>query len=116
MILHGHQQEKPASPAGFFVSNIRVTMFDTMEHTYIPIADRILVRQDAPVAMKGKLYIPEPMQSRPTYAQVLAIGDGVKHIKVGDRIAFTRYAPMSIELEGEELFVMRENDASLIIR
>ena len=92
-------------------------MFDIMENIYIPIHDRILIEQDsAPEKSRGGLLIPGHLQSRPTYAKVLAVGDAVQHIKVGDRIAFTKYSPMAIELEGKEYGVMRENDASLIIR
>lgn len=88
-----------------------------MEHTYIPIHDRILIRQDDPVRnTRGGLFIPDTHQVRPTYATVIAVGDAVQHIRKGDRIAFTKYAPMAIELEGEEYGIMRENDASLIIR
>ncbi len=88
-----------------------------MKHTYIPVGDRILVRQDDPLEKtKGGLFIPDHMQHPPTYATVLEVGCDVKIIKQGDRIAFTRYAPQQIELEGEVLGIMREADASLIIR
>lgn len=92
-------------------------MFDTMKYEYTPIHDRILIRQDGAVRKTpGGLFIPENMQGKPTYGTVLAIGSAVQHLEVGDRVAFTMYAPQAIELEGEELCVMRENDVSLRIR
>ena len=88
-----------------------------MKYEYTPIHDRILVRQDGAVKKTaGGLFIPEAMQGKPTHGTVIAIGDAVKHLAVGDRVAFTMYAPQAITLEGEEFCVMRENDVSLRMR
>jgi len=63
-----------------------------------PLGNRVLVKADK-AATKSKLGIllSEQWKTRPGTGTILAIGDEVDEIKVGDRVAYERYSAVILD-------------------
>ena len=81
------------------------------------INDRVLVKQDAKIET-SHLMIPDKVRKPPTTGVVLSIGQDVNYVKVGDRIAYHKYAghflEFSQDLTESDLIVMREDEVLAI--
>ncbi len=85
-----------------------------------PLRDRIIVRRLEEVTKtKGGIIIPDSAQEKPQEAEVVAVGsgkileDGRKiplEVKPGDRILFGKYSGNEVNVDGEELLMMKEED------
>lgn len=85
-----------------------------------PLSDRILVkREDAEQKTATGIVIPDIAQEKPTKATVKAVGPGrvtsdgrliEMNVKVGDTVLFGKYSGNEIEVDGEKLLMMREED------
>ncbi len=90
-----------------------------------PLYDRILVKRvEEAVRSKGGLFLPETAKEKPSEGVVLAVGQGriseagdVKalQVKVGDKVAFGRYAGNEIKVDGEDRLILREEEVFGII-
>ncbi len=90
-----------------------------------PLFDRVLLkRNDEPTRSKGGLFLPETSKEKPSEGTVLAVGSGKSAddgkitpltVKVGDRVAFGKYAGTEIKVEGEDRIILREDDILGII-
>ena len=98
-------------------------MSDEQMYKYKCIGKNLVVRADPPVEEEKGIFIPEVAQKRPKRGTVIAVGTGVEyqngtirplHVKVGDRILYGEYAGVAIEVDGEELLYMREDEVVLI--
>lgn len=70
-----------------------------------PLGSKVLVRQDAPVAMRGLIHMPQGSEDWPPYGKVLALGprafeDG--SVKVGDRVFFLRQPGAALNPDSRE--------------
>ena len=80
-----------------------------------PLADRVLVK---PAAAEEKtisgIIIPDTAKEKPLKGEVMATGDGTKDekmiVKKGDTVLYGKYAGTEIEVEGEQLIIMRQSD------
>ena len=91
-----------------------------------PLHDRVLVRrieQDEKTA--GGIIIPDTAQEKPTEGEVLAVGSGVRDengelqpldVKAGDRILFGKWSGTEVELDGDELLIMKESDIMGVLK
>ena len=77
-----------------------------------PSFDRIVVLRDTPPQDEkvGLIIRPDTVQPRPMTGTVLAVGDGATELKVGDRIRFERFAGYDVEVDGQEVVIMRETE------
>jgi len=85
-----------------------------------PLQDRVLVRRlDDDTKTAGGIIIPDTAQEKPTEGQVLAVGPGARDdggaliplaVKVGDRILFGKWSGTEVNIDGEELVIMKESD------
>jgi chaperonin GroES len=90
-----------------------------------PLYDRILVqRVEEEKRTASGLFLPEKAGEQPPEGTVLAVGQGrladdgeIKPlaVKVGDRIAFGKYAGTKVRVDGEERLVLREDEVLGII-
>lgn len=90
-----------------------------------PLHDRIVVRRDTPDAMtKGGIYLPYKARDPQRSGEVLAVGDGVigphgklikPACKVGDMVIFGEYAGTEVQIDGEDLQVMRDGDIIIVV-
>ncbi len=91
-------------------------------HTkFRPLHDRILIRKrvDKEERSAGGIIIPDTAKEKPQEGEVIAIGNGKRtdngtvhslDVKVGDRILFGKYSGSEIKIEGEEHFILREDE------
>jgi len=93
--------------------------------TVRPLHDRILVQRiDEGEQHVGGIIIPDTAKEKPQQGTVIAAGNGKMNdegkripldVKAGDRILFGKYAGQEITLEGEEYFIMKEDDVLAVI-
>ena len=90
-----------------------------------PLHDRVIViRMDEEKTSPGGIVIPDSATEKPVKGEVLAIGKGKLlengdvrplDVKVGDKILFGKYSGTEVNVDGEDLLVMREDDITAII-
>ena len=93
--------------------------------TVRPLHDRIIVRRiDEGEQRVGGIIIPDTAKEKPQKGPVIAAGTGKVNddgrripldVKAGDRILFGKYAGQEIKLDGEEYFIMNEDDVFAVI-
>ena len=90
-----------------------------------PLHGRVIVRRmEEEKTSPGGIVIPDSATEKPIKGEVLAIGKGKilesgdvrpLDVKVGDMILFGKYSGTEVNVDGEELLVMREDDITAII-
>ena len=85
-----------------------------------PIADRVVVEPAAAEEMTaGGLYIPDTAKEKPQRGKVVAVGAGKKDepmtVKVGDHVLYGKYAGTEVQIDGQDLLIMRESDLFAIV-
>ena len=91
-----------------------------------PLHDRVLVRRiEQDEKTTGGIIIPDSAQEKPTEGEVLAVGSGVRDengelqpldVKAGDRILFGKWSGTEVELDGEDLLIMKESDIMGVLK
>jgi len=86
-----------------------------------PLHDRIVVRRvEEAETSRGGIIIPDSAKDKPQEGEVIAVGKGKSNeegkvhpldVKAGDRILFGKYAGTEIKIDGEDLLIMREEEA-----
>ena len=74
-----------------------------------PLGDRVLVKvQELQTKTASGIYIPDnASQEKPTQAEVIAIGNDVKDVKVGDNIVYTKFArTATVTFDNQDYLVM----------
>ncbi len=90
-----------------------------------PLHDRVIIkRMEESEQVRGGILIPDSAKEKPQEGEVLAVGEGkyredgsrqALEVKVGDRVLFGKYNGSEINLDGEELLIMREEEILGII-
>jgi chaperonin GroES len=93
-----------------------------MEHTMKvnPLDDRIVVRpSEAEETTAGGIVLPDAAKEKPQRGTVVAVGPGrllesgeraAISVEVGDQVLFGKYGGTDIEIDGEEVKILRESD------
>lgn len=96
----------------------------------VPLGDRVLVKPftaDEAKGDNGKHYgiiLPESVANeKSAQGRVLAVGNGrfidgkrlPVQVKVGDKVIFSKYSYDEVELDGEELYMLKEDNILAII-
>ena len=82
--------------------------------------DRVLVRtpgEDGERRSSGGILIPPTAQvaaTRLVWAEVLAVGNHVRVIEVGDRVLFSPEDPSEVEVQGQLFLILRERDVHAV--
>ena len=96
----------------------------------LPFGDRVLVRPMSIGEAEGKknsygIIIPETVkEEKSAQGRVLAVGDGGREegrlvpmrVKVGDLVIFSKYGYDEVEQNGEELYLIKEENILAIIK
>ncbi len=87
---------------------------------FTPLHDRVLVRRtESEEKTKGGLIIPDSAKEKPAEGIVVSVGAGLKDddgdriamdVKAGDRILFGKWNGQEVNIDGEELLMMKETD------
>jgi chaperonin GroES len=62
------------------------------------------------------LYLPEKAAEKPKVAKVVAVGDGVKQINVGDQIIYKSYSPTEVKVDKVEYLLVKEEDVLATVK
>ena len=82
--------------------------------------DRVLVRtpgEEGDRRSTGGILIPATAQvaaTRLVWAEVLAVGNHVRAIEVGDRVLFSPDDPSEVEVQGQLYLILRERDVHAV--
>ena len=85
-----------------------------------PLHDRVIIQPaKAEEKTAGGIIIPDTAKEKPQRGTVVAAGPGKKDepvsVKVGDTVLYGKYAGTEIQIEGNDLLIMRESDILAII-
>ena len=90
-----------------------------------PLGDRVLVRRvEEATKTAGGIIIPDTATEKPQEGEVLAVGNGAigddnervpLDVKAGDKILFGKWSGTEVNVDGEELLMMKESDILGII-
>jgi chaperonin GroES len=89
-----------------------------------PLYDRVVIRRMEEETMtKGGILLPDSATEKPSRGEVIAVGPGKSDkgvlspltVKVGDKVLFGKYAGTEVNVENEDVIVMREDDIMGII-
>ena len=86
----------------------KVTMIET----------RVLILPDKAADFydeKGTLIIPDSAKESPPQGEVIAIGEKVEVVKVGDKVLYTKGAGTRAEFNRNEYLIMREYEIHCIL-
>ncbi len=85
-----------------------------------PLDDRVVVQpSDAEEVTAGGIVLPDAAQEKPQRGKVVAVGAGKLldsgnrgelSIGVGDEVIYGKYGGSDIEVDGQELKILRESD------
>jgi chaperonin GroES len=76
-----------------------------------PLADYVVaVSLEAPNKTASGLYLPEKATEKPKVAKVIAVGQTVKQVKVGDQIIYKSYSPTEVKVEKVDYLLVKEED------
>ncbi len=85
-----------------------------------PLDDRIVIRPvDAEETTAGGIVLPDAAKEKPQRGKVLAVGPGrllesgdrvAISVTLGDEVLFSKYGGTDIEVDGQEVKILRESD------
>jgi chaperonin GroES len=88
--------------------------------SFRPLHDRVVLRRiSAEEKTSGGIIIPDTAQEKPTEAEVIATGPGVRNeqgqlvpleVKAGDRVLFGKWSGTEVKLDNQDLLIVKESD------
>ncbi len=91
----------------------------------VPLGDKVVVqRLKAEERTAGGIVLPDTAKEKPQQGKVLSVGDGRMlengkrdrmQVREGDRIVFSAYAGSEVNIDGELLLVMSEDDILAVV-
>jgi chaperonin GroES len=85
-----------------------------------PLDDRVVVKpQDAEETTAGGIVLPDSAKEKPQRGEVVAVGPGklldngnrgTLSVAVGDIVIYGKYGGSDIEVDGQEVKILRESD------
>jgi chaperonin GroES len=96
-----------------------------MKGNVVPLNDKIVIKRlEASDRTAGGIVLPDTAKEKPKQGKVVSLGDGKLlengtrakfQVREGDRVLFTSYAGNEINIDGEELLIMTEDDILAVI-
>ena len=91
----------------------------------LPLEDRLLVEPiEAEETTAGGIVLPDSAREKPQRGRVKAVGPGKlldsgergqMSVKRGDEVFYGKYSGTEVEIDGNDLVILRENDVLAII-
>lgn len=91
-----------------------------------PLGDKVVIKRLQPEEKTaGGILLPDNAREKPTEGRILSVGQGrltdkgtrVKpQVNDGDRVLFSSWAGTEIEIDGEEVLILSENDILAIVQ
>lgn len=90
-----------------------------------PLSNRVIIKPlDAVEKLPGGIIIPESAKEKQQKGKIVAVGPGkttdggktiAMFVKVGQTVLFGKYSGNEVEVEGDKLLIMKEDDILSII-
>lgn len=90
-----------------------------------PLHDRVLVkRTEQEEKTAGGIIIPDTAKEKPSEGVIVAVGSGARRddgtivpldVKAGDQVLFGKWSGTEVQVNGEELLIMKESDLMGVI-
>lgn len=90
-----------------------------------PLLDRVVIKdiEEKETQTKSGILLPSSAQEHPSIAQVIAVGKGgivdgqeVKMLlKVGDKVLYNKFAGSEFKLDGETVYILKQEDILAIV-
>jgi len=82
-----------------------------------PLPDYIVAQpESAETKTTSGILLTENAQEKPKVAKVLAIGNNVKQLKIGDRIIYKSYSTTDLKLGLDEYILVKEEDVLATVK
>jgi chaperonin GroES len=82
-----------------------------------PVADYIVaVGEEAATKTASGIYLPEKATEKPKTAKVVAVGNAVKDIKVGQRIVYKSFSTTEVKVAEQEYILVKEEDVLATVK
>lgn len=91
----------------------------------IPLGDKVVVqRVEAEETTPGGIVLPDAARERPAEGRIVSVGSGrtlpdgtLSELQVneGDRVLFSSYAGIDVNINGDDLIVMNESDILAVL-
>ena len=90
-----------------------------------PLGDKVVVQlTEAEEKTASGIYLPDSAKKKPTEGKVVAVGNGRTldsgqknelSVKVGDRVLFSKYGGNEVNIDGEDLTILDEDQVYAIL-
>tara|TARA_B100001750_G_C15384033_1_gene533959 strand:- start:687 stop:971 length:285 start_codon:yes stop_codon:yes gene_type:complete len=90
-----------------------------------PLSDRVIVKaHEAEEKTASGIILPDTAKEKPQMGEIVAVGTGktsdagnlVKmSLQVGDTVLYGKYSGTEINIDGQELLIMRESDVLAVL-
>ncbi|MHC4479929.1 MAG: co-chaperone GroES [Planctomycetota bacterium] len=90
-----------------------------------PLDDRVVVKAlEQEDRTSGGIFLPETAKERPQQGKIIAVGPGKlldsgeraeMNVKKGDVVIFAKYSGSEVEVDGEEVLIMRESELLAVV-
>ena len=90
----------------------------------LPLGDRVVIKNvETNEVSKGGIILAGAAKEKPQMAEVVAVGPGgnvdgkeiTMHVKVGQKVIYSKYAGTEVKLDGEELIIVRQSDILAVV-
>lgn len=76
-----------------------------------PLFDKVVaVKDEAKQQTASGLYLPDQAKEKPVFANVVAVGPDVKHVKEGDKIVYKEYTTTDLKIDNQDYLIVKEED------
>lgn len=84
-----------------------------------PLGDRVVIKNvEMEETTKSGIVLTGAAKEKPQMAEVLAVGPGgmvdgkevTMHVKVGDKVIYSKYAGTEVKLDDKEMIIVRQSD------
>ncbi|MEJ1991527.1 MAG: co-chaperone GroES [Maritimibacter sp.] len=92
---------------------------------FTPLQDRVLVRRvESDEKTAGGLIIPDSAKEKPAEGEVVSVGTGLRDdsgnriamdVKAGDKVLFGKWSGTEVNVDGQDMLIMKESDILGII-
>lgn len=89
-----------------------------------PLGDRVVIKNvESEETTKSGIILTGAAKEKPQMAEVIAVGPGgnvdgkeiTMHVKVGQKVIYSKYAGTEVKLGSDELIIVRQNDILAVV-
>lgn len=82
-----------------------------MSSPIVPLSEYVVAQaEEASNQTASGLYLPDNATEKPKTAKIVAVGNKVSDVKVGDRIIYKSYSSTEIKIDGQEYLIVKAED------